>query len=131
MQVRKFNIETDYEDITTWWKKQDWDIIPSSLLGVNGFIVEKDNKKIAATWIYKLQDSPWSLMEWTVGNPDTNWEDRSQAIKMVTDSACEWAKNNGAKLVFTMTKNERFMNKLQESGFIKTDSNMTHFVRSL
>jgi len=130
MLVRKFD-HHDYADVATWWVKQKWDVIPQDLLGVNGYIVEKDNQKLAATWIYRLQDSPWALMEWTVGNPDVNWDDRAQAIKMVTDEACKWAKNDGAKLVFTMTKSERFIEKLQEQGFTKSDSEMTHLIRSL
>lgn len=131
MKTRSFDVNADYDEVKSWWKKQGWPAIPVEFLGVNGYIAEKDGQKIAATWIYRLQDSPWALMEWTVGNPDASWEDRSVALKMVTDTACAWAKENGASKVFTMTKSARFMDKLIETGFIKTDSEMTHLMRSL
>lgn len=130
MYVRSFNNETDYIDVCLWWMKQGWPVLPKEILTTSGFIVENENEKLAATWIFKT-NCPIYIMEWTVGNPDVKWEDRAEAIQLVTNAGCEWAKQDGAKQVFTMTKSDRFINKLEESGFTKTDSGMTHLVRSL
>ena len=130
MQVRQFDSLKDYSDVSTWWKKQDWPVLPLSMLTTSGFIVENDENKLAATWVFKT-NCPVYIMEWTVGNPDVKWEDRQEAIKMLTSSASEWAKKNGASYIMTMTKSERFMDKLQEYGFTKMDTDMTHLIRSL
>lgn len=130
MHVRSFNNELDYNEVSQWWIKQGWPVLPQEILTTSGFIVESDSAKFAATWIFKT-NCPIYIMEWTVGNPDVKWEDRSEAIQLVTNTACEWAKQDGAKQVFTMTKSDRFIKKLKESGFTKTDSGMTHLVRSL
>lgn len=130
MEARKFNIETDYDDVAAWWTKQGWPALPAGILSSAGFIVCDGDEKIAATWIFAT-NCPIYIMEWTVGNPDIEWNKRSEAIKMVTDAGCQWAKEDGAAQVFTMTKSDRFINKLEESGFTKTDSGMTHLVRSL
>ena len=130
MQVRDFNTEQDYTDVSNWWTKQGWPVLPQNILTTSGFVVEHNGQKLAATWIFKT-NCPIYIMEWTVGNPDVNWEDRSEAITVVTNAGCEWAKKDGAAQVFTMTKSNRFIHKLEESGFTKTDSGMTHLVRSL
>lgn len=130
MEVRKFDVTKDYDNVSQWWSKQGWPVLPAGILSSAGFIICDGEEKLAATWMFAT-NCPIYIMEWTVGNPNVEWEKRSQAIKMVTDAACEWAKQDGAAQVFTMTKSERFIDKLQEFGFIKTDSGMTHLVRSL
>lgn len=130
MNVRKFDLNEDYKDVVKWWSKQGWPVLPAAILSSAGFIVEQENEKIAATWVFAT-NCPIYIMEWTVGNPDVKWENRSEGIQMVTNAACEWAKNDGAKQLFTMTKSDRFINKLEENGFQKTDSGMTHLIRSL
>lgn len=129
MLVNKFNPE-DYNEISSWWTKQDWPAIPLQMLSDSGFIVEEDGVKIAATWIFKT-NSPIYLMEWTVANPDISWDKRSEGLELITNEACKWAKKNGAASVFTMTKHERFIDKLKDYGFQVTDSGMTHLIRSL
>lgn len=131
MQVRLVNVENDYDEIAKWWKSQGWPVIPPQMMAPSGFIAEDDKgQKIAATWMFPT-NCPIFIMEWTVGNPDVQHEVRSEGLKMVTDAACDWAKENGAIQVFTMTKHERFIKKLEEYGFQKTDSGMTHLMRSL
>lgn len=130
MNVRSFDSNLDYADVSSWWKKQEWPVLPLGMLPNSGFIIEDNKNKIAATWIIKT-NYPVYLMEWTIGNPDVDWEDRSTGIDLVTDAACKWAKANGASHLFTMTKNERFMDKLEKSGFIKADTGMTHLMRVL
>lgn len=130
MNVRSFDSNLDYSDVSSWWKKQEWPVLPLELLTTSGFIIEDENNKIAATWVIKT-NCPIYLMEWTIGNPEVKWEDRSTGIDLITNAACQWAKVDGASHVLTMTKNERFMNKLENNGFIKAESGMTHLMRLL
>lgn len=130
MKVRDFNKEIDYKDVAFWWKKQDWPVLPLQALSSKGFVSEKDGVKLAATWIFTLDCSIY-LMEWTVGNPDVNFNDREEGIRMVTNKACDWAKMNGAKQVLTMTKHDRLIDKLKNYGFQVSDTGMTHLIRSL
>lgn len=131
MQVREFNVETDYSDVASWWKKQDWMILPKEVLGIKGFIVEDNGEKLAASWVYRDKSCPICIMEWTVGNPDADWEKRKEAIDLVINSCTTWAKEDGATLMLTMTKSKRFLEKLQDKDFVQTDDGMTHLIRSL
>lgn len=130
MIVRSFDAEKDYEDVATWWKQQEWPPLPKHVLSPSGFIAEEDGVKLAATWVFPT-NCPIYIMEWTVGNPNVKHELRNNALKNVTDHACKWAKEDGAIQIFTMTKHERFIKKLEEFGFQTTESGMTHLVRSL
>ena len=130
MIVRPFDKDKDYADVAEWWAKQDWPVMPQDHLTTAGFIAENGDKKLAATWIFAT-NCPIYIMEWTVGNPEADWKERAEAIDLVTNTACEWAKQDGAKMVFTMAKHERYMDKLQKNGFNITESGMTHFIRSL
>lgn len=129
MNIRAFE-DNDYEEVMLWWKAQDWEPLPLAMLSKTGFIAEEDGVKIAATWIFPT-NCPIYIMEWTVGNPECDWELRSKALDDVTNEACKWAKEDGAKAIFTMTKSKRFIEKLENNNFAVTDNGMTHLMRSL
>ncbi len=129
MKVRSFK-EEDYNDVSSWWAEQGWPVLPLEILSPTGYVAEEDGNLIAATWVFPT-NCPIYIMEWTVGNPKVEWDKRNEGLKLVTDEACRWAKEDGAVQVFTMTKHERFINKLEEFGFDKTDSGMTHLMRRL
>ena len=127
MEVRFFEPK-DYEEVMLWWKAQDWPPMPLEMLSQSGFIVEENGEKLAATWVFPT-NCPIYIMEWTVGNPECDWEKRADAIDLVTNKACDWAKAHGASMIFTMTKNERFIDKLKNNNFEITDNGMTHLMR--
>jgi len=130
MNIRQFDAAKDYEDVCKWWTSQDWPALPLSMLSDTGFIAENDKGKIAATWLIKNNCSIY-LVEWTVGNPDCDWETRAEGLHLVNEKACEAAKEDGASFVLTMTKNKRLIEKLKESNFGLSDENMTHLMRRL
>lgn len=131
MNIRYFDKEKDYEDVYDWWNShEDWTPIPKEMLGDDGFIVEKEGKKLVAVWVYSTS-CPIYIMEWLVSNPDTTWEERNEAIDMAIECCVMWCKKEGGKILFTMTKNERLLEKLQNNNFNKTEDNMTHLIRSV
>ena len=130
MEIKSFNTNTDYNDVSSWWKAQDWPILPESILSDCGFIIKDNNLKIAATWVFKT-NSPIYIMEWTVGNPEVSWEKRQEGIQLLTEAASSWSKEHGASYLLTMTKSKRFIEKLKDSGFKETDDEMVHLMRSL
>lgn len=130
LSVREFELDKDSSDVKNWWNSQGWDESSIHIISSSGFIVENDQHKIAATWVIKT-NSPIYMIEWTVGNPEVNWEIRKDALEQLTEYACNWAKVDGAKAIMIMTKNNRYIEKLKNIKFIESDNNMTHLVRSL
>jgi len=128
MLSRKIELEKDYKEIANWWTKQDWPVMPTSMLCDDGFIVEDDENKLAACWVFST-NCPIYIMEWTVGNPDVDWETRQKALDMLIATCVEWSKDNGAEFLFTMTKRGRFLDKLKDNEFKETDEDMVHLMR--
>ena len=130
MNIRPFDFDKDYAEVSSWWTKQSWPVMPKNYLSASGFIAVDDENKYAVTWVFKT-DSPFYIMEWLVGNPDVSFEKRKEGVDMVVESASEYSKSCGAKHLLTMTNNTRFCEKLKELKFTETDNNMVHFMRSL
>jgi hypothetical protein len=129
MNIDKFNSD-DYKIVSEWWRSQDWPTVPSNLLSNHGFIIRDESIPIVAGWVYET-GTPMFLLEWIVGNPDIDWEKRQEGILTLVDFCSEYSKQLGAQMLFTMIKNERLMDKIESKGFMKTDENMSHFIRSL
>lgn len=129
LNIREFSLEKDAEDVVEWWKKQGWDENTIHVVSDAGFIAE-DGEKLAAAWVIKT-NTPIYMIEWTVGNPNADWEKRKDALEQLTNHACDWAKQDGAKAVMVMTKSDRYIEKLKNTGFIESDNELTHLIRSL
>lgn len=125
--IREFNLMLDAEDVSNWWREQNWPEETLSVVSRTGFIYE-DGEKIAASWMIKT-NSPIYLMEWTVGNPAVSWEKRKVAIDSLTEYICSKAKIDGATAILVMTKSGRYIEKLKNNNFAESDINMTHLVR--
>ena len=125
MMVRRFTKE-DYESVATWWEKHGWPIIPLEALPPTGFIVPNH----AAAFLYRLE-GPIALMEWVVGNPERNYHDRAVALEDVIAAVEDAAKAAGYKSIFTMTRHERLINRLRDTGYVVTDEKMTHLMKGL
>jgi len=132
MIVREFNANTDYSYIQEWGEKQEWPILPVEYYGLKGFIAYNNDIPIAVGFIYRLDEgNPLCMLEWLIGNPDADWKIRKEGISKVIDACFTWAKEDGAEVVITMTKNKRLIEKYKEKDFIETDTNMTHLMRRL
>jgi len=130
MKLVKFDIEKDYNQISDWWTKQNWPSIPKEYLSEYAFMAQDNGVNIAITFVFTT-NCPMNIMEWTVGNPEVNWELRNKGIELIIEEACKWSKKNGAKQVLTMTGHKRFINKLEKSGFNITDKDVTHLMRGI
>jgi len=130
MTVRLFDYDKDYEDIKSWWKEQEFPVIPKDYLSTTGFISEDKENKYAVTWVFTT-NSPIYIMEWTVGNPNVDYKKRKEGLHQIIEASSVFAKECGAKFLLTMTNNNRFYNKLTEFNFDEQDRNVIHMMRSL
>lgn len=129
IQIKQFKIDEHYEILEGWWKKQDFTPISIPSLSQTGLIAYKDNQPLASGFLYDT-DSAWALIEWIVGNPDSNKDDRREAVGQVIEGLIVFAELKGKKLIHTITKHENLMKTYVDHGFIKADQ-VTEFVRRL
>lgn len=130
LNIRPFNYNDDMSDVCDWWDSQGWDKNTLNVISDTGFVIEDNKHKYAASWLIKT-NSPIYLIEWTVGNPNTEWKYRAVALNVLNEYLCDLAKKDGASAVMIMTKNKRYIDKLLNSNFVESDQEMIHLVRGL
>ena len=132
MQDRPWDRDKDYDTLVKWWTQWEFGIVPKDMLPQDGVIVSVDDKPICAAGIYLYPKTSLSLMEWVVTDKDSDLRKRHKALKMCIDSIMNLAKKRGAKLVYTMTKEEALQKRYQKyHNMVLTESNVKTFIRDL
>jgi hypothetical protein len=132
MQDRPWDRDKDYDTLVKWWTQWEFGIVPKDMLPQDGVIVSVDDKPICAAGIYLYPKTALALMEWVVTDKDSNLRKRHKALKMCIDSIMNLAKKRGAKLVYTMTKEEALQKRYQKyHNMVLTESNVKTFIRDL
>ena len=132
MQDRPWDRDTDYDTLVKWWTQWEFGIVPKDMLPQDGVIVSVDDKPICAAGIYLYRKTALALMEWVVTDKDSNLRKRHKALKMCIDSIMDLAKKRGAKLVYTMTKEEALQKRYQKyHNMVLTESNVKTYIRDL
>lgn len=124
--MRRIDLNTDYETLSTWWTGYDFPVVPKECLPENGLIIDG----LCAGFIYKT-DSNIAIMEWIIGNKEADSGARKAALEDLIKSLTDMARSLGYKRVFSMVKHPNLIQLYKENGFLESDTNMTHFVGRL
>lgn len=111
--------ESDWEMLQNWWKAWGWPEMSKDLLplnGLGGLIVEKENKPIAAGFLY-LTNSKVAWTEWIVSDPDYREDDRKECLTMLVRGLEEVAVSTGYKIVLSVGRNKGLLNIHKELGY--------------
>lgn len=124
--------EADHGMLSEWWKFHKWEPVTEDALPETGFIFEQDGLPMCAGFIY-LTSTAMCWLEFLVSNPEGPREYRSSSLDGLIDHMLAFSKASGAKYVFTSVAgaHERLQNRMKDHGFLKSDSNVTHFLRRL
>lgn len=110
MNCRKFSLKKDYNDISDWYLLRRSPPVPKEALPKTGFIVENDNKKICACWLYKT-DSNVCLIETLISDPRAKSEERNEAINLVVNNLVDNAKKDGYKIILITSKHNNVIKR--------------------
>ncbi len=130
IDVRRFEFERDYEEISTWWKAHGWSPVSPDLLPKRGFVAEYDGVKVCAIWLY-LTDSKLALCEYLISNPQSDKTIRRDAIRRVTNKALRVAKDQGFRICWTFFNHPGLVKTYGDLGFTETDKGLTHMIKHL
>jgi hypothetical protein len=103
MQVRKWNLDTDYKYLVKWWKQYDFGIVPKNCLPPTGIIISQDNKPVCAGGIYFGVGTKFAFMEWIVVDKNTGLKIAHNALKLCVEELIKMAKENDIDLLYTVT----------------------------
>jgi len=101
MDIKRFNKETDYEELCGWW--ESWGIPKHSkhALSETGIIVSKEGVNICSSFIYST-DSYICFFEFATINKNTTKKQREGALEKLGDTLLSTAKDMGFKLAMTL-----------------------------
>jgi hypothetical protein len=123
MNIISFTPE-HYEEISCWWRDQNWTPVDLKTLPTNGLIIPG----VCAGFLY-MTDSNLCLLEWVIANPKTDKEIRSEGLDLLIDSLLKKAEELKYSLVFTSVSHPRLMDRYTKLGFQKTDTDMCNFIK--
>ena len=107
MNVRRLK-ESDWDALKELWSSwSGWippqkDFLPQN--GTGGLIVEKDNKPIAAGFIFLGIDYKLAYFGWIVSDPKYREKDRSLAMEMLIKKAEDFCRSIGRKYLNTFVE---------------------------
>lgn len=120
-------LNTVYE----WWSEHQWPALPQEILPSRSYMAFIGEKPILAGFLYKDETCGFSMLEWIVANPDSTQEEREEAFQELIDHVTQVAKEIGAKVLLTSTKNESLCDRFLKQGFQKTDTGMTYLIKGV
>jgi hypothetical protein len=129
MNIIKFD-HTKYELLCEWWKDHNWPNISLESLPTTGYIIEKNETKVCAGFLYK-SDSNITWLEFIISNKKCNYETKQEGLDLLIKTLCDEAKKDGYSIVFTSCSHNGLIEKYSNNGFKKTDINMTNMMRVL
>ncbi len=115
--VRQVVVE-DYTYINEWYSQRK-ELRPKSILlpngGLDGFIIEKNNKPIAVIYLY-LTNSKMGYFDFLMSDPNYKEEDRFEIIMILFQYCTKKAISAGCECVFVTTAIPGVINKMKELG---------------
>ena len=130
MELRWLN-DTDYDEILVdWWKDWKWEAPPKDMLpqdGKGGLIVYDGDTPVVAGFLY-MTNSKTAWIEFIVSNFKYRGK-RKEAIILLINQLSEIAKMNNIKYIYTSLKSKSLIDKYEECGFIKGDSNCQEMIK--
>jgi hypothetical protein len=86
MKVRCYKAK-DYETICGWFNKRNLNSPTTKQLPKNGAIVDD----LACGFLF-ITDGDFAYIDFYIANPDSDKDQRSKALQLVTEQLIEWAK---------------------------------------
>lgn len=126
----RFYKPSDYELIASWWTEQKWTPVPMDMLPDLGLISIVDDKAVCAGFLY-TSNSKTVWMEWVIADPKSDKQTRAFALEQLIENLLTMAKLKKAKYVVTSVMHPKLIERLEQKGFIKTDTNMQNMVKVL
>lgn len=126
--------ESDWETLMSWWEAwPEWvvpvkDSLPDN--GTGGFIVESNNKPVAACFLY-FTNSKIGWIEWTISDPEYRGKDRNKAIEHLISTSELVLKEKGFKYAFSICRNKNLINKFKKLGWSVSNDHSFEAVKLL
>jgi len=131
MTLRVVNRTEDHPLLASWWKGHGWPSVPAAILPPVGVFALKDDKPIAAGWLYQAVGVGVCWLEWLVSDPKANPKDVYAGLKHVVQFLGEEAVRDDYGVMLTTCRQPSLVRLYEKLGFIKSDDGVTHLIKTL
>ena len=130
----KAHLVTDKEGavslLTEWWDAHGHPRVPAyALPQVSIFVSDDDDEPLAFGVLYECNSAPIAWVEWVTTNPANTPLTSAKAIKVLVDFLVLEASHNGYAILLSTCRQKSLGRLLEKSGFVKTDDEVSHFIR--
>lgn len=125
VNARKFDLSRDYDILFDWWYAHNSFPPKPEHLSTTGIVVEVEDKPVCAGFLYKT-DSKICILEFVVCDPGAAKKARDQGLSHLIEEVKIWAVKEGYTLIYNSSKFGKFINRLQDAGFVIVDTDMKH-----
>jgi len=126
--LRFFEPEKDYSTVAAWWEGHGWNAVPVQVLPKLGVVAHRDDKPVAAGWLYMDNSVGVGWLEWLVADPDAKPREVYKALSAVIDFIKAEARQFGYHTLMSTCRQESLGRLLERNGFQKTDTDVTHYL---
>lgn len=121
----------DFSLIEGWWKARGFPPANPEFLPPTGFIVTGDSVPICAGFLFKT-DAKIAILNHVVSSPTPiDPMDYNTAMNHLIAKMIHEARASGFKILSAACNIERLGKRYESNGFVKTDSDESHYGRDL
>ena len=128
-EVKPYSPE-NYAELSQWWAEWGWPPIPEAYLPPDGLIVSAEGKNICAAFLYRT-NTPICWAENYISFKGADKRIRQNALDLLIESLVEKAMTFNFQVVMSSIHHPVLGKRLEKSGFIVSDTNMTTYMRKV
>lgn len=116
--------DTDWENMSSWWKWWRWPEVSKETLPLNGcggIMVCKGEIPIAAGFLY-LSNSKVAWLDWIVSNPQYREPDRKEALETLIIALEQVAIQENYSIIISIARNKSLINIHKKLGYTVDES---------
>lgn len=108
MITRRFDIEKDYDDLTTWWEHHGHKIISKDSLSPVAYIYEEDGQKVCVAFMYIGMGTKMAQIGWATSNPESGLRARYRGFVSIVKNLLNLAEEFEIETITAATSSKGF-----------------------
>lgn len=119
-----------YQELKGFWSQYGWSAPSEDLLPRKGYVAIHDGKIVAAAFVYR-SCSGMAMLDWVIGNKEAEAQVRGKGVYKAVQACKDYAKQEGFKVLYTITGNKNLQETYRMIGFQDMEQNITSMAMSL
>lgn len=129
MDIVEFRTE-HHSTLSAFWELYGWTAPAEDLLPKKGFVGISGGKIVGAAFVY-LSEAGMAFLDWVIVDPLALPMSRGKCVYRVVEACKAYAKEQGKKVLYTVTANDSLLKSYRRMGFENMEKNATTMALSL